>query len=362
MAPKSSILCLICLSLVGCIKDTNLDAKLENRVVVEFVLTDDSVQNLYLSLTRGSEDAAAPNVQEAEIKLIDLTLGFETSQFIKEDGPLWTLDYSGIPGHLYRLEVKVDGYDTVWAEQGVPEKPELIRAGRGNEMPPPKFVGYGAFYYADFVPGYLLIRGEKINQKTGEHSVVDELCTDYPGVVTINATGRFYDGNPKWRTGELWEEGWEYHDTPVAGKDGAWSYLFPNLIGKDLYEDFLLLSRVEDDHAGLDRLYDFEMGKGFSISGSFHSGYAFWDSVNHVFYGKDHSPIEYKEYLVYYSLSPDYGEFLKDVYQFKKTHGGDNLSSIYLRNNIHTNIAGGLGVFGSMVSGMVQFDGFNQIP
>ena len=263
-------LCLLAAILCGCVKDTTLDAGLGHRVVVEFVLTDDSVQNLYLSLTGEPGEKVAPLVQEAEIRLIDVTRSKELNRDIVLDGFVrvsdnqWTLDYAGIPGHKYRLEVKVDGFETAWAEQKMPEKFELVRAAFGDAVPP-NYVGFGAFYTVDSVPDFLIIRGTKRNKETGEYDSVEELCTDYPGVEEINATGRFYDGNPKWRTGtgfHFSETGWEeanyvYHDGPVAGEEGVWTYMFPNLIGKELHDGFLLINRVEENHAGLDKLYDF---------------------------------------------------------------------------------------------------------
>ncbi|MBO4916790.1 MAG: DUF4249 family protein [Bacteroidales bacterium] len=344
--------------LCGCVKDTTLDAGLERKVVVEFVLTEDNVQNLYLSLTGEPGEKVVPPVQETEIRLIDVTKSKELNrdivlnEFVRVSDNQWTLDYAGIPGHEYRLEVKADGYDLVWAEQIMPEKVELARAAIGHGVPP-KYTGYGAFYTIDSIPDFLIIRGTKRNKETGEYVMVEDLCTDYPGVEDINATGRLYDGNPKWRTGVAWGgDSFVYHDSPVAGMDGVWTYMFPNLIGKELHDGFLLIKRVDDNHAGLDNLYDFENGKGFCISGSFY--------INHAYYNPDYTLIDYDEYLLYSSLSPDYGQFLKDVWQLKKVHEGDDLSSIYLRDNIHSNIQGGLGIFGTSVSDRVNFDGYNQ--
>ena len=350
-----STACLLCLALNGCVRDTTLDAELERKVVVEFVLTEDGVQNLYLSLAREPGELAAPVIQEAEAKLINVSERFEPEhQFNRAADNRWILEYSGIPGNQYRLEVKVDGYDPVWAEQVMPKKVELVRAAPGHGVPP-KYVSYGAFYTVDSVPDFLIIRGTKRDKETGEYIPVEELCTDYPGVEEINATGRFYDGNQKWRAGTGWgEEPFVYYDSPVAGMDGVWTYMFPNLIGKEMHQGFLLINRVENNHAGLDKLYDFENGKGFCVSGSFY--------INHGHYDSNHNLIDYDEYLLLSSLSSDYGRFLKDAYQLRKVHEGGDLSSIYLRNNIHSNIQGGLGIFGAMLSDRINFDGNNQDP
>lgn len=360
---------ILAIVLSGCVRDTTLDPGVERKVVVEFVLTEDSVQNLYLFLTKEPGELAAPAIQDAEIKFINVSNRSEPEhQFAKVADNQWSLDYSGIPGDEYRLEVKVDGYDLVWAEQKMPEKMKLVRAATEaviNPQPLLPYMKYGAYYNIDFIPDYLMIRGTKRDKETGEFIPVEELCTDYPGVEEINVTGRFYDGNPKWRTGIGWhwsEIGWEgadyvYHDSPVDGDDGVWTYMFPNLIGSNLHEGFLLIRRVDDNHAGLEKLYDFPIGesfhgKAFCISGSFY--------MNQAYPSSDYTQALFHEYLIASSLSPDYGLFLKDAWQFKKTHEGGDLSSIYLRDNIYSNIQGGLGIFGAMVSSMTPFDGYYQ--
>ncbi len=344
--------------LYGCVRDTTLNPGLERKVVVEFVLTDESVQNLYLSLTREPGELAAPIIREAEIKLINLSEELESEhRFVKSADNLWTLDYSGIPGNQYRLEVKVDGYDPVWAEQKMPEKVELLRAAIGDILPLPSYMSYGYFYHIDNIPDFLVIRGMKRDNKTGEFLPVKELCTDYPGVIDLNSTGRLYDGNPKWRMEKaLGSDIFIYYDSPIYGMDGVWTYMFPNLIGKPLQKDFLFIAHVDDEYAGLDDLYDFPTekelfcGKAFCISGSF--------DMNQPYYDSDFHLIGYEEYLLASSLSPDYGLFLKEAWQLKKVHEGGDLSSIYLRDNIHSNIQGGLGLFGAKVSSKTEFYGY----
>lgn len=369
---KALILSFIVLFLNGCVRDTTLDSGVERKLVVEFILDNEGPQDLYLSITRRPGETAAPIVQDAEIKLRDLNTGYEGS-FVREDDIHWTLDYLGIPGHRYRLEVNADGYDSISAEQEMPEREGLVKTGYGNFFPFPVYISYGYFFSVNYLPDYLMIRGIRKNRETGETSPVDYLCTDYPGLEEVNATERLYNGNPKWRTETKtgdWSYEYAYHDEPVAGMDGRWTYMFPNLIGKALYKGSLLICKVDDNDARLDRLYDFKEyvtedgdtkdAKGFCVSGSFHEGIAYWDYQTKEYYDSDHNQIDYVEYLVYSALSKDYGRFVKDVYQLKKTHEADDLSTIYLRDNIYSNVKGGLGIFGAMTSGMFEFNAFHQ--
>lgn len=334
---------LLALQLCGCVRETTLDAGLPRKVVVEFVLTDESVQNLYLSLTGEPGETVNPAVGEAEIKLLDVSQNMEMDQFVRVADNQWALEYSGIPGHKYRLEIKVDGYDRVWAEQTMPEKAELPGLGYGLAVyfdlePRLDYPDWGLYYSIEDIPDFLIIRGVIRDKETGKCSMVEELCTDYPGVEEMNVSGLLYDGNPQRRTRE--------------GEDGVWTYLFPSLIGKALYKDFLFIHRVDENHPGLENLYDnfhaSNKGKGFCVGGSF---------INNRYPPNDH----YDEYLLLYSLSADYGRFLKDAYQSKKVREGGDLSSIYLRENIFTNVqGGGLGIFGTMSTGMAEYVGIYQ--
>ena len=53
-------LCVPLLVMGGCVKGIIFDTRLERKVVVEFVLTDDSIENLYLSLTGEPGEKVAP--------------------------------------------------------------------------------------------------------------------------------------------------------------------------------------------------------------------------------------------------------------------------------------------------------------
>lgn len=374
MAYKGHILCFIVLILCGCVRDTALDSGVERRLVVEFVLDNDGQQDLYLSVSRRPGEYDAPIIHEAEIRLKDLSTGYE-GKFVRADDIHWTMNYSGIPGHKYLLDVNADGYDSICAEQEMPKSDGLEKSGYGNVFPFPGYVSYGNFFYVDCLPDYMMVRGIKKEKESGTISPIEYLCTDYPGLEEINMTEQIYDGDPKWRTETKtgdWSYEYAYHDEPVPGMDGKWTYMFPNLVGKALYKGSIFISKVDDKDVRLDKLYDFKKystedgdtkdAKSFCISGSFHKGFAFWDYKTKEYFDSDHNPIDYEEYLVYSALSEDYGRFLKDVYQFKKTHETDDISTIYLRDNIYSNIQGGLGIFGAMSSNMIEFKAFHWEP
>ena len=117
---------LIILSLAGvpsCVKDVTLDAMEEPTVVVECILSDDPLQTLYLTYTKGASREAAPDLPEATAVLTDLTEGKEAGRFVRSADGSWTLAYGAIPEHRYRLDITIPGHDPIWAEQTMPEAP-----------------------------------------------------------------------------------------------------------------------------------------------------------------------------------------------------------------------------------------------
>ena len=109
--------------IVSCVQDVILDAGDKPQVVVACILTDESVQTLRLSFTKGASLSEAPPLTEAKAALFE---GDEkVGEFRNNQGEEWTLQYSAKSGHSYRLEVEVPGYDRIWAEQTMPSPPQI---------------------------------------------------------------------------------------------------------------------------------------------------------------------------------------------------------------------------------------------
>ena len=106
--------------LCSCAKEIVMDAREEPVVAVECILSEQPIQTLRLSFTKGAAMDEAPTLTEADAVLIDLTEGKTVGSFKRQDDGTWALDYAAVPEHSYRLEVDVPGYETVWAEQTMP--------------------------------------------------------------------------------------------------------------------------------------------------------------------------------------------------------------------------------------------------
>ena len=97
------ILILLC-TMTSCVRDVILDAEEKPTVVVECVLANSDTQELHLNFTKGASKAETEPLTEAVATLIDLTAGKTVGEFDKASGDLWTLDYSPVSNHRYRLE------------------------------------------------------------------------------------------------------------------------------------------------------------------------------------------------------------------------------------------------------------------
>ena len=128
------ILILLC-TMTSCVRDVILDAEEKPTVVVECVLANSDTQELHLNFTKGASKAEAEPLTEAVATLIDLTAGKTVGDFEKASGDLWTLDYSPVSNHHYRLEVQVPGYDLIYAEETLPQLPEITERHRGEPSP-----------------------------------------------------------------------------------------------------------------------------------------------------------------------------------------------------------------------------------
>ena len=210
--------------LSSCVKDVIMDAKERPEVAVACILSDDPIQELHIVYTKGASLKEAPIVMEAEAVLKDLTTG-ETKSFERQEDGVWRMDYAAVPEHRYRLEVSVPGYDTLIAEDTMPDSVRVylqhrywlafyVQSPNGYlEVPSPTgdLVLAGGPWWED---GEDLPRGETFfgvlslndpvwifamnyNPITGEREIVDNICTDYSEADQFNITGGIYTP-PQW--------------------------------------------------------------------------------------------------------------------------------------------------------------------
>lgn len=325
------------LPLSSCVRDVIMDAEERPTIVVECILTNSDTQELHLNFTKGASKTVAEPLTEAAATLIDLTEGKTVGQFVKSKSDLWTLDYTPIPMHHYRLEVLVPGYELIYGEDIMPEEC-IVQAYTKTEdryLPSQMPIRHpelgsstsaffaGTFYSVYGIPEITLIYGMNYNNRTGKHELAKEIFTTLPVADKFNITDKIY-------VPEL--EKWE-NQTYDAVKS-----LYIDLKGTYKHKQYLRLE-AQDIKSHIDNSESDYCD--FLVFGSF-TGNWYWYS---------HAGIDYRlpspdeGYLVFESLSENYDQYIRNAIQFKHIKESTDMSGIYLRDNIYTNITGGLGIF-----------------
>ena len=350
------------LALSSCVRDVIMDAEERPTVVVECILTNSAMQELRLNFTKGASKTVAEPLTEAAATLIDLTSGMTVGEFDKASGDLWTLDYSPVSNHRYRLEVQVPGYDLIYAEDTLPQLPEITERHRGEprvEVIDPdhpwssspilvQYDGYmaiteeereegaveyltekygyhemwGSYYYIKSAPDAFLIYGMNYNEATGQHEMAGSICTDHPSAESFNLTGDIYQ-----------PEIYVHEETRHF-------VLHHKLQGASLYDKFLCIP------AGAEKAEKY-----FILSGSFTGK---WYDVNNRI-EEDREPYEDEGFLVVMAISDNYRHYLREACNFIDIKESTDMSAIYLRDNIYSNIKGGAGIFAASVSDELQW-------
>ena len=320
------------LVLCSCVKDIVMDAGEDPRVVVECVLREDPVQTLYLSYTKGASRDVAPELLEAEAVLTDMTLGREAGRFERVTDGSWQLMYAAIPTHHYRLDVSVPGRDLIWAEQTMPDNPpvESVKINRGENNYPGYEDAGGVLYYSSF-PCAIWAYGINYDPNFKQLEPIECLCTDYPFVDNFNLTGEVYIHEVK---------------SPLTYESDLVSA--SKLNGYALHSNYLRFPKRKIAEQTF-----------FAIDGPFNYS---------SYYNYEDTPRELRQtesVLFFVALSDGYDKYLCEALQHQKAQESKDLSAIYLRDNLYTNIHGGRGIFGAFTKAPIRISGlvvFYTVP
>lgn len=292
------VLFLIISCFSSCVRSIYMDAG-ERAVVVECVLTDSLTQKLRLAFTQGvSQDVPTP-LTDAVATLYDLTASSEAGRFVYQKDGLWTLDYAAVQGHDYRLEVKVHGYDLIYAESKMPTFSRITSTWGYIPFADSLYQHAQTWEFFSFSdPVWIYGRCYK---KSGEESIIEGICTNLPMVNPFTLTGSTYVTPSKTMSGD------------------ETYYLYPSLEGEKVYDRYLHIP------AGSNPVDDFLI--------------SFTDHLDY------HSFV-----LSFNAVSESYDRYLQELIYYTDPGESKDLSAIYLREDFYTNVVGGTGVFGAKVS------------
>ncbi len=374
--------CLFGLSLVAglssCVKDVIMDAKEKPQVVVDCVLTDEAEQTLRLSFTKGASLSEAPPLLEASAVLYDLYSDkLKVGEFRHVQGSEWTLEYTPVYGHHYRLEVDVPGYEQMWAEQTMPkpaglqcwgynylstqiepwsgwrDRLEPIEGVKGMwelvEWPEEEpYPDYETFYIMHESSSPAWLYAVDYNPVTGEYEQAGEICVDVE-TDPCNVLDKVYDPpvrdvpNP-WKYNSMWTKTESFLEKFYAAHRME---LYPGLAGEALHDGFLRFP--PSDSKRQFRVSGNFKGEYSRLSDPFDTSHAFFPAVLNGIWGYAIEPVENEGYLLCVTCSAEYDKFLLDAYHFQRIQASTDLSTIFLRENVYSNIVGGgIGIFGAV--------------
>ena len=347
------LFCSVLMICDSCVRDVVMDANEKPKVAVGCILTEEPIQKLYLCFTKGASVSTALPLTAATVTLFD---GEEiVGTFQRKQDTEWTLTYAAKPGHHYRLEVEIPDYDRIWAEQEMPESVKMLAYGDfsyridGLHYPSafedefvPNAEDFDSLplgtkvYYILNLPHPLWLYAVNYDSKTRGHIISDEICTDCDMADSFNLTGDNYV--PPQRM-----------DAPNPYVENSTvSMLQPQLSGQPLHWRYLRFPAKDLSE---------QMGWWFTISGDMQGKYNCKDFYRRYYgdYGYAEPLLPDEGYLEADTVSPDLDSYLVSVYYQQRIAESTDLSTIYLRDNLPTNIHGGLGIFGARCSRKFQW-------
>lgn len=315
----------------SCVREVTLDAGENPQVVVECIMSNDTIQKLYLNFTKGSSRQEAEPLTEAIATLIDLTDEKPIGEFKKSTGNLWTLDYSPVSDHHYRIEVQVPGYDMIWAEDTMPQRADISSYTTHSKQNDERDYNLDSLHpdtYAYFFNGTYFIFGSDrsgpiwvygldIDEPhlddplSGIGPIASEIYTDIPTADNFNVKNKKY----------IPEVLLHIRDNEIIGVNVL---NYPDLAGSLTHDRFL---RIDGGKAH----------EPFLITCNFKQWYdEVYTHIRHI----GTRP------MVFMSVSDAYDDYLKTALIMEEMQSSSDMSTIYLRDNLPSNIQGGVGIFG----------------
>lgn len=331
---------LLCLSYTSCVRDVILDAGEAPQVVVECVISNDSIQKLYLNFTKGASKKEAEPLTKADAVLTDITDPdslITIGRFIRQEDNSWTLDYNAVPGHHYRLEIEVPGYDLIWAEDSMPGMTQItcnsipMYSYDSEEWGRDRFKeyyddlnGYAYYFtgtYYRFLEGFsnsMWIYGIDLDWQTDTGPIASEIYTDISTVDNFNVKNKIFIPEAVELTNHQSGSNIKIVGVNVTN--------YPDLAGSYMHDRFLRIDGGRKNET-------------FLITCNFKQWY-YWYDDDWL------RPLYGTRPMIFMSVSDAYDAYLKTALIMEEMQNSSDMSTIYLRDNLPSNIHGGIGVFG----------------
>lgn len=330
------LICLVALS-SSCIKSVVLDAEAEPKIVVECILDNaKSEQTLHIGYTKGKLEDNYDTLTEVHAILIDKTSDNRIGTFRYDRDCEWTLDYIPEEGHLYRLEISIPGHPEIWSEcqmpipvsffeiQGSsftpifssttnPGKNDIDRSLNPSDLPKRLEYTNGICYKYTPFPCQISLSMFSASSLEGERIFIDRLTSDAASSFDTNILEQRYDANDK-----------NYAHMPVRTdfSDRIWLALpYPSTVGRHYYKGNVVFDGNTDDGDGNYFVVTPDISCLNDING------------------------QWNQYLMIECLSDNLLDYNQMIEQIVKKKESTDYTTIFLRDNLPSNINGGIGIF-----------------
>ncbi len=336
MKSGHSILSIIALlfSISSCIRPADLETG-EMSVTVNCILNYPSpTQTLTLSYSIPNGKDTGSEIDRADVSLYDQTKGAVAGTFAPIGDGEWQASIFITPGHQYRLDINVAGERHISATTTVPKSKEMSYRPNGIAMWVSDIASSSlnrALCSTEYdlsmfdTPAWMYILN--YNTAAGSH-IVANLIAGNGQVDEFNCAGGLMNLDTEWKK-HAFEYARVYHNKYLRYESGKGGNTF--IAGEMAAPFFTALGEASAIHPTIDNPV--------------------------TLYAKPSlMPVEQMGYVVLISVSEDYDRYLKDVIIRKMKEDSDDITILYDREQIYSNIDGGVGIFGAKLTYYLPWD------
>lgn len=324
----------VLLSFSACSRPADFGTK-EQSVAVNCVLSyPSSTQTLTLSYTIPNGKGNAVAIDEAEVSLYDQTTGALAGIFMPMGAGLWQASISVTPGHQYRLDIDVKNEKYISAVTVVPESKEMAFLPNGVVTWTP-YIESSTIHKALCSTKYDLSAFDNpvwlyiwnYDPVTNMHVVADRIASS-GHVDEFNKSGGAVILDAEWKK-RVFEWGGAYHSEYLRFEPRKNSSVF---IAGDVSAPFF--TALDESSSSLPTV----------------------DDPVILYATPAVMPMDQVGFVVLISVSEDYDKYLKDVITRKMKEDSGDIAILYDREQVYTNINGGVGVFGAKLTYYLSWD------
>jgi len=332
MKSSLSISAVVLFLALSCIRPADFETDITAVVVNCILCYPYDVQELTLSYSVPNGKKTNEPINQATISLFDQTAGELAGFFVPIGDGKWQSQISVQPAHEYKLDIDIDGKEHISSITTVPESQTIQYFQNGEVTWTDDFVKNSLIHEKVSTEYDFSAIGNSIwmyilnyDVSAGKHVISDRIATSNRHVDEFNRSGEALTLDEEWKVHAYKHNGAYYNKfLHFVQRDGL-EMSKTTLIAGDMSEPFY---------------------SSFDSSPTNQSG----QSPSACFGEPSTMPVDKMGYVVLVSVSDDYDIYLKDIILRKMKEEGHDVTVLYDKEHIFTNINGGVGIFGAKLT------------